>query len=454
MTHHSEPAREAVARPKPLDLPTLLRDAFLAGRGLKDGDKLSEEDQSAWMAYDPERMLAYSRLVAFLSSSPAPAASGGLEAVRDEAVMRIASLIDENADVYSENAMDRAFLGNSEELASLIVGVLALTAPAPASIDARKITPADVVMWAVDRWNEQVKNRPLVNIHRRSLDDAWRRVMRDFGGDPDGLVGPPHDELHAACVPSPKGDEHLDAALAAPAATARQRFEELTEGQDPATVWRDRAFKLADELDALRNAGGEVAGWQRRVKINDETWGAWEPAGKMSFDNAASETGVQLGLVEYREVFAGPAAPAATGGEAVAKARIDELLEERDFLAAALVKVHEPSCALLSDEPADCDCRLSHPAPSETAGEAVATVVWYDPRLDPCAMTPRRIVDPTAKFISGAALGAKLFTHPAPSETGASINGAEFARKFKRDNPDATLDQVIEALDRAALEGQ
>jgi len=48
----------------------------------------------------------------------------------------------------------------------------------------------------------------------------------------------------------------------------------------------------------------ELAGWQRRAKTNGVDWGQWEPAGKMSFDHADSETGVQLGLVEYREVFA------------------------------------------------------------------------------------------------------------------------------------------------------
>lgn len=47
---------------------------------------------------------------------------------------RIADLIDENAECYSENAMDRAFLGNSEELAALVVEYLALTAsPSPAA---------------------------------------------------------------------------------------------------------------------------------------------------------------------------------------------------------------------------------------------------------------------------------------------------------------------------------
>lgn len=60
----SDPVRETLA--KPLDLSALLQDAFLAGRGLKDGDKLSDDDQAAWMAYDPELMLAYKRITASL----------------------------------------------------------------------------------------------------------------------------------------------------------------------------------------------------------------------------------------------------------------------------------------------------------------------------------------------------------------------------------------------------
>lgn len=54
-----------------------------------------------------------------------------------------------------------------------------------------------LVQWAVDRWNDEVKNRPLQNVHRRSLDDAWRQVMRHGGGDPVALVGPSHDDLLA-----------------------------------------------------------------------------------------------------------------------------------------------------------------------------------------------------------------------------------------------------------------
>lgn len=51
------------------------------------------------------------------------------------------------------------------------------------------------VKWAVSRWEAEVKNRPLQNIHRRSLDTTWRQVIRYFGGDDFGLCGPAHDEL-------------------------------------------------------------------------------------------------------------------------------------------------------------------------------------------------------------------------------------------------------------------
>ncbi len=51
------------------------------------------------------------------------------------------------------------------------------------------------VAWAVERWYAEVSNRPLVNIHRRTLDDTWRQVIRHFGGDPVALLGPAHDDL-------------------------------------------------------------------------------------------------------------------------------------------------------------------------------------------------------------------------------------------------------------------
>lgn len=55
----------------------------------------------------------------------------------------------------------------------------------------------DIVEWAVGRWNAEVANRPLQNIYRRSLDDTWRQVIRQFGGDDEMLCGPRHDDLAA-----------------------------------------------------------------------------------------------------------------------------------------------------------------------------------------------------------------------------------------------------------------
>lgn len=44
--------------------------------------------------------------------------------------------------------------------------------------------------WAVQQWNAEVKNRPLENIHYRTLDATWRQVIRHFGGDDKLLCVP------------------------------------------------------------------------------------------------------------------------------------------------------------------------------------------------------------------------------------------------------------------------
>ena len=59
----------------------------------------------------------------------------------------------------------------------------------PAAVDGA------AVRWAVERWNDEVANRPLVNVHRRTLDITWRQVIRHFGGDDVALCGPRHDDL-------------------------------------------------------------------------------------------------------------------------------------------------------------------------------------------------------------------------------------------------------------------
>lgn len=54
---------------------------------------------------------------------------------------------------------------------------------------------SEALGWAVSRWDAEVKNRPLQNVHRRTLDDTWRQVIQYFGGDDAMLCGPTHDEL-------------------------------------------------------------------------------------------------------------------------------------------------------------------------------------------------------------------------------------------------------------------
>jgi len=64
--------------------------------------------------------------------------------------------------------------------------------------------------WAVERWNVEVANRPLKNVHRRSLDTTWRQVIRFFGGDDEALCGPRHDDLVARAAkhtPAPEQDK-------------------------------------------------------------------------------------------------------------------------------------------------------------------------------------------------------------------------------------------------------
>lgn len=64
--------------------------------------------------------------------------------------------------------------------------------------DVLESKPSDLLTWAIQRWNDEVSQRPLVNIHRRALDDTWRQVIRYAGGNPDELIGPCHDALLAA----------------------------------------------------------------------------------------------------------------------------------------------------------------------------------------------------------------------------------------------------------------
>lgn len=85
-------------------------------------------------------------------------------------------------------------------------GSCRVSAPAKlASVVSRQV----VIDWAVERWTLEVSERPLGNIHRRSLDDAWRQFIRYLGADDVSLLGPRHDDLitaHSLSVPLPDSE--------------------------------------------------------------------------------------------------------------------------------------------------------------------------------------------------------------------------------------------------------
>lgn len=84
----------------------------------------------------------------------------------------------------------------ARNLAEIHDAIRALPLPTPGALErVREDERQATLAWAVSRWRAEVEHRPIVNVHRRSLDDVWRQVMRHLGGDPDALVGPSHDEI-------------------------------------------------------------------------------------------------------------------------------------------------------------------------------------------------------------------------------------------------------------------
>jgi hypothetical protein len=71
--------RDGAGVVKPLDLSNLLRAAFLSGRGLKDGQKMTADDQRAWADWadgDLYEYAAFQRINAALGTKPFPASHG------------------------------------------------------------------------------------------------------------------------------------------------------------------------------------------------------------------------------------------------------------------------------------------------------------------------------------------------------------------------------------------
>lgn len=114
----------------------------------------------------------------------------------------------------------------------------ALPAPKPAPDSTRTGQAEADLDWAVARWRAEVENRPLQNVHRRALDTTWRQVIRRFGGDPDALIGPSHDELADA---SPA----LAARPAAPEAQGAERVRHVKRGTEYEVLHRGVELQVA-----------------------------------------------------------------------------------------------------------------------------------------------------------------------------------------------------------------
>ncbi len=117
----------------------------------------------------------------------------------DAALARVAEF-----EAQAQHSMPGEFIGRlSEFLAqrgatgkALLRELRTMLAAAPGN-SAQHSVP-ELLEWAVGRWHAEVSLRPLINVHRRALDDTWRQVIRRLGGDTGLLCGPSHDELLAA----------------------------------------------------------------------------------------------------------------------------------------------------------------------------------------------------------------------------------------------------------------
>ena len=119
----------------------------------------------------------------------------------EQEIARVVQSVNEWDDRTSPDDYPEHLLITSDELAEILRN-FSETILTPASVEG-----SPLLEWAVSRWNHEVKNRPLVNFHRRSLDDTWRQVIRWAGGDADALVGPAHDALLERLVTRSSGKE-------------------------------------------------------------------------------------------------------------------------------------------------------------------------------------------------------------------------------------------------------
>jgi hypothetical protein len=136
----------------------------------------------------------------------------------------------------------------------------------------------NALYWAVGRWNAEVYNRPLKNVHRRSLDTTWRQVIRHFGGDDEELCGPRHDQLVEA------NPAALDALVPAGGVGESERLRKALEAVRFNLVrfagYAEKSIMIEgiDAALAPQNAGGESSDVMRAANSAADKVASWSPA--------------------------------------------------------------------------------------------------------------------------------------------------------------------------------
>lgn len=143
-------------------------------------------------------MLDTSDLRKAIAAQTAPNIAVGVDATDRGACVTVINRVGEVAHViYSQ--FHAAATDESIDLTEMVKRhVAAPPTQAIAEVVTDERIKTDLLNWAVDKWYGEVSNRPVVNIHRRSLDDTWRQVIRKLGGDDVLLCGLRHDDLVAA----------------------------------------------------------------------------------------------------------------------------------------------------------------------------------------------------------------------------------------------------------------
>lgn len=169
----------------------------------------------------------------------------------------------------------------------------------------------DLINWAAERWHAEVKHRPMINIHRRTLDTTWRQVLRHLGVDDRARLGPTHDDLRAE-ITTKEWERMNGAALAsspssAPAESGWVAFADREPPQFPAvddpSVMLSPRVLVTNNIDARDRAGRMSHVWFEHAIKGEDEW--------VAFDSSYRKI---HGLSHWLDPFAAPQAVQA-GGE-------------------------------------------------------------------------------------------------------------------------------------------